>query len=43
MRKLNHPNIMKLYAVHETENSIYLIFEILEGGQLFNKIQVRFL
>ena len=34
MRKLDHPNIMKLYCVYETENSIYMILELLQGGNL---------
>jgi len=34
MKKLDHPNLMKLYEVFETEKSIYLIIEKLEGGQL---------
>ena len=41
MRQLNHKNIMKLYGVFESENSIYITVELLEGGQLFNKIQSR--
>jgi serine/threonine protein kinase len=32
MRMLDYPNIMKLYEVFETENSLYLILELLEGG-----------
>ena len=32
MRKLNHPNLMKLYEVYETENSIYMCVELLKGG-----------
>ncbi len=34
MRNLNHPNIIHLYEVHETENTIYMIMDFLEGGQL---------
>ena len=34
MRCLNHKNNMKLYEVFESENSLYIIFELLEGGQL---------
>ena len=39
MRKFNHPNIMKLYGVYETDNSIYVIMEILEGRQLFERLK----
>ena len=38
MRKLDHPNIIKLYEVHESKNSIYLVIEYLTGGELFQKI-----
>lgn len=31
MRELDHPNIMKLYEVYETQNSIYMGLELLEG------------
>lgn len=34
MRKLNHPNIIHLYEVHETDNTIYMIMDYLDGGQL---------
>jgi serine/threonine protein kinase len=34
MRHLSHPNTMKLEEVFETENSLYMVFEILEGGNL---------
>ena len=38
MRKLEHPNIMKLEEIHESKNSVYLILELLEGGELFSHI-----
>jgi serine/threonine protein kinase len=41
MRKLNHNNVMRLHAVYESDNSIYMTVELLEGGQLFNKIQSK--
>jgi serine/threonine protein kinase len=34
MRRINHPNLMRLEGVYETENSIYVILEYLEGMQL---------
>lgn len=34
MRRLNHSNIMRLEGVYETENSVYVILEYLEGMQL---------
>lgn len=38
MRELENPYIMKLSEVHESQNSLYLVLEILEGGELFNYI-----
>lgn len=38
MRALKHQNIMTLEEVHESQNSIYLIMELLEGGELFTYI-----
>jgi len=38
MRKLNHENIIKLYEVHESETNIYLVLELLRGGELFERI-----
>ena len=32
MKMLDHPNIMKLYEVFETDNSLYMILQLLEGG-----------
>jgi calcium-dependent protein kinase len=38
IRILDHPNLMKIFAVYETKNSIYLVLELLAGGQLFDRI-----
>lgn len=34
MKKLNHPNIVKLYDIVTTANSIYLVMEFCGGGDL---------
>lgn len=39
MRVLDHQNVLRLESVYESENSIYVVEEVLEGGQLFHKIQ----
>ena len=31
--------MLKLEGVYESDNSIYVVLELLAGGQLFNKIQ----
>jgi serine/threonine protein kinase len=40
MRSLDHNCLMKLYEVFESDNSFYLVIEHLEGGQLFEKLNV---
>lgn len=42
MRQLSldsHPNVLKLEGVYESDNSIYVVLELLTGGQLFHRIQ----
>ena len=41
LMKLDHPNIIKLYEVFEAPNSLYLIIEECQGGELFDKISER--
>ena len=36
--KTDHPNIIKLYEVFESTNSLYLIMEECYGGELFDRI-----
>jgi serine/threonine protein kinase len=38
MKDLNHENLMHLYEVHESQNSVYLVLELLEGGELLDQI-----
>ena len=35
MRLANSNHSMKLEAVYETENSLYLVLELLKGGEIF--------
>lgn len=41
MKQLDHENLMKLFEIHESQNSIYLILELLEGGELLDYISKK--
>jgi len=38
LRKLNHPNILKLYDVYESQDEVFLVTELVDGKELFDKI-----
>lgn len=38
MRHLNHPNIVKLYGIFVSNESIFAILEYLSGGNLYEQI-----
>ena len=41
LKKLDHPNIIKLYEVFESEQNIHLLMEHLDGGELFERIKEK--
>ena len=41
MRSLSHKTCMKLHEVFESENSLYMVLGLLEGGQLYDRIKVH--
>ena len=41
MSMVKHKNVMNLEELHESKNSIYLVLELLEGGELFNYISSK--
>lgn len=41
MKSVKHPNMMNLIELHESKNSVYLVLELLEGGELFSFISNR--
>ena len=38
LKEINHPNIANLYHVFDSETKIYLILDLCQGGQLFDRI-----
>jgi calcium-dependent protein kinase len=38
LRKLDHPNILKLYEVFEDQKKYFLVTEYCKGGELFDEI-----
>ncbi|CEP64316.1 uncharacterized protein LALA0_S11e01354g [Lachancea lanzarotensis] len=41
MKLLNHPNVLRLYDVWETNSSLYMVLEYVEKGELFNLLVDR--
>lgn len=41
MRAIDHEHIIKLYEVYESDKYIHLVFEYLEGGELFERIKSK--
>ncbi len=38
LKRLDHPNVIKLFDLFETKNSVYLVMEKAIGGELFEQI-----
>jgi len=41
MKAVDHPNILKLYEVFESEEEFFLVMELVDGKELFDKIVER--
>lgn len=39
LRRIHHPNVIKLYEVFENETYVHLVVEYLKGGELFQNLQ----
>jgi len=40
-RSLDHPNIVKLHSVHETDKHIILLLDHVEGEELYQKCKLK--
>ena len=38
LKNLDHPNICKMFESFEDDRNVYIIMELCEGGELFDKI-----
>ena len=38
LMRCDHPNVVKMYKCYETEKILYLVLELLTGGELFDTI-----
>lgn len=38
LRSISHPNIVTLYEIYESEHRLYLVMELVTGGELFDRI-----
>jgi serine/threonine protein kinase len=38
LKKVDHPNVIKLHEVQQTKDRLYLIMELVTGGELFDRI-----
>jgi len=36
---LNHPHVIKMYGCFDDEKNIYIILEVVTGGQLFQLLR----
>src|SRR5205085_1216835 len=38
LRKVRHPNIIQMSEIYETDEYLFLVMELVTGGELFDKI-----
>jgi len=41
LRRVNHPNIIKLFEIYENDVYVHMVIEYLEGGELFQCLKTK--
>jgi calcium/calmodulin-dependent protein kinase I len=41
MKTVNHPNVLKLIEIYEDDESVYIVMELVDGNELFDRIVDR--
>merc|ERR1719266_1663841 len=41
MQKVDHKNCVKLYEIYETHSRLFMVMELLTGGELFDRIVTK--
>ena len=41
VKNLDHPNILKMYEHYEDHKFLYIVTELIEGGELFDELIKR--
>jgi calcium-dependent protein kinase len=38
LKKLDHPNILKIFEIYENDENFYIVSELCQGGELYDLI-----
>lgn len=41
LKELDHPNVIKLFEFFQERDKYYLVYELLKGGELFEKVKIQ--
>jgi len=41
LRDINHPNIVKMHAIYDTKDTLFIVMELMQGGELYEEIVRR--
>lgn len=41
MRKINHPNVVKIHQIYESQTHIHLILDYVKGGSLYSRVVAK--